>query len=141
MPEQIRIGIADICALTIVTWRPCLLRGCAAGHHHQKELLEVPAGGYSAGLWRPQAKGRSQHVYLQLPQVKLGGAFFGSLRLDTSQMSLLLKADLSPSMTTGCSHSQPMFCLIDAAAHCASICSASILCETPEAATERVKFG
>ena len=62
LPEQIGIGIADICALTIVTWRPCLLRGCAAGHHHQKELLEVPAGGYSARLWRPQTKGRLQHV-------------------------------------------------------------------------------
>ena len=39
-------------------------------------------------------------------EVVLFSIYFVSLRLDTSQMSLLLKEDLSPSMTTGCSHSQ-----------------------------------
>ena len=67
-----------------------------SGDHRQKDVCNMFAQAFATAT-KSQTRCAGAGVVLFL-------IYFVSLRLDTSQMSLLLKEDLSPSMTTGCSH-------------------------------------
>ena len=72
-----------------------------SGDHRQKDVCNMFAQAFATAT-----KSQTRCAGAEVVLFSIYFVSFVSLRLDTSQMSLLLKEDLSPSMTTGCSHSQ-----------------------------------